>query len=73
MLQSKEQNQRWPTSGLHNPCRLGVPNGSKRGTKLGMAHKLAGVLDNPSRLGGPQFFTAGNKIRSSPHVGRVVA
>ena len=36
-----------------------------------MAHKWAGWLHNPCRLGGPHRFRAGGRIRSGPQVERV--
>ena len=44
----------------------GFPNASQRGDKLVVAHKWAGRLHNPCHHGGPQRFTAVNKIRSGP-------
>ena len=38
-----------------------------------MAHKWAGWLHTPYRLGGPQRFRAGDKIRNGLQVGRVAA
>ena len=49
----------------------GVPNASKRGTRSEVAHKWAGRRHNPCRLGAPQPFRAGDKLRSRPKVGSV--
>ena len=54
MLQSGGQNQKWPTTGLGGyitPANLGVPNASGRGTKVEVAHNLAGWLHIPAALG----------------------
>ena len=50
---------------------LGLPNASERGTKSEVAHKWAGWLHNACRLGGPQRFRGGDKIRGGPQVVRV--
>ena len=74
MLQSGEQNQKWPTSvpgGYMTPAAWGVTAASERGTKSEMAHKWAGWLHNPCRPEAPRHFREGHKIRSGPHVGRV--
>ena len=68
-LQSGGQNQKWPISGqigYVTPAVWEVPNASKRGTKSEVAHKWANWLHKPCRLGGPQRFKAGDKIRSGP-------
>ena len=49
----------------------GVPDISKPGTKSEVAHSWAWWLRNPCRLGCPQRFEAGEKIRSGPQVGPV--
>ena len=49
----------------------GLPHGSERGAKSEVAHKWASRLHNLCRLGVPQRFTAGHKIRNAPQVGRV--
>ena len=48
----------------------GVPNALEQGTKSEVAHKWAGWLRNPCHLGG-QRFTAGDKMRNGPQVGRL--
>ena len=66
------QNQKWPTSGrigYITPAVWGVPNALERGTKSEVAHKWADWLHHPCRMGGPQRFRAGNKIRRGPQVG----
>ena len=73
-LQSRGQNQQWPTSGhigYISLAVLGDPNASKRGTKSAMAHKCADWLHHPHRLGGPQRFKAGDKISTGPQVERL--
>ena len=40
------------------------------GTESAAAHKWAGRLHNPCRLGGPQRFRAGDRISSGTQVGR---
>ena len=39
------------------------------GGKSVVVHKWADWLHNPYRLGGPQHFKVGDKIRSGPHMG----
>ena len=61
---------------LHNsitPAAWGVPTPSERGAQSEVAHKWARWLHNPCRLGGAHRFTAGGRIRSGPHVGKVAA
>ena len=73
-LQSRGQNQKWPTSGQSGyltPAASGIPTASERGTKSEVAHKWASWLLNPCRLGDPHRFRAGGKIRSGPQVGKV--
>ena len=71
-LQSGRQNQVGLQLGrvATSPVRLGgfslLQSG---GTKSAVAHKWAGPLHNPCRLGGPQRFKAGDKISSGPQVG----
>ena len=47
----------------------GVPNILEPGRKLKVAHKWADWLNHPCRMGGPQHFRAGDKIRSGPQMG----
>ena len=73
-LQSGGQNQKWPTSGQGGYVTLaawGFPTASERGAESEMAHKWARWRNNPCRLGGPQRFRAGGKIRGGPQVGKV--
>ena len=73
-LQSGGQNQKWPTSGQSGyltPAASGIPTASERGAKSGVAHKWAKWLPYPCRIGDPDRFRAGAKIRSGPHVGKV--
>ena len=73
-LHSGEENEKWSTSGpgiYIVSAAWGVPNTSERGTKSAIAHKWAGWLHNPCRLGGPQRFKGGDKISSGPQVGEV--
>ena len=67
-LQSREQNQKWPTSGTGGyitPAVLGVPNTLEHGTKSEVAHKWDWWLHQPYRLEGSQRFTAGDKTNNS--------
>ena len=73
-LQSGGQNRKWPTSGqigYLTPAVSGIPAASERGVKSEVAHKWAKWLPHPCRLGDPQRFGAGGKIRSGPLVGQV--
>ena len=73
-LQSRRQNQRWPTSGQGGyiaPAACGVPSASERETESEVAHKWARWLHNPCRLRGPHRFRAGGRIRSGPQVAKV--
>ena len=47
---------------LQNPCRLGVTNALRRGTKFKSDHKLAKWLQNPGRLWVPKALERGTKI-----------
>ena len=72
MLHSGGQYQQWPTSGrigYITPTIWAVPNASQRGTISRMANKWADWLHNPCHLGGPQTFTAGDKMKNGPQVG----
>ena len=57
---------------LHNPCRLGGRNTSKKRTKSEVAHKCA-YLHNLCRLGAAQGFKQWDKIRSGPKIGQLAA
>ena len=46
---------------MHTPCRPGVPNPSKQGTKSELAHKRALWLQHLCRMGGPKLFKRGTK------------
>ena len=73
-LQSKGQNQKWPTcgqSGYVTPAVSGIPTVSERGAKSEVAHLWAKWLRHPYRLGDPHRFRAGGKIRSGPLVGKM--
>ena len=73
-LESAGQNRRWPASAPDScitAAAWGLLNKSKRGTKLEVANKKPGWLNNPGRLGGSQRFTAHDKITSCPLVGGV--
>ena len=73
-LQSRGQNQKWPTSGQSGyltPAVSGIPAASERGAKSEVAHKWANWLPHPCRIGDPRQFRAGGKIRSGPQVGKV--
>ena len=67
-------NHKWPTcgpGGYTTPTAWGGPNTSQQGAESEVAHKWAGWLHNPYRLGGPQCFTARERIGSGPQEGRV--
>ena len=49
----------------------GVPTASQRGAESEVAHKWAGWLHNPCRLGNPHHFRAGGKIRGRQQKGKV--
>ena len=73
-LQSRGQNQKWATSGQGGyitPAAWGVPTTSERRAESKVAHKWARWLHNSCRLGGPDRFRAGGRIRSGPQVGKV--
>ena len=73
-LQSGGQNQKWPTceqNGYVTPAVWGMPAASERGAKSEVAHKWAKWLRHPCRLGDPQRFKVGGKIRSGPQVGKM--
>ena len=73
-LQSRGQNQKWPTSGQGGYITLaawGVSTASEQGAESEVAHNWARWLHNPCRLGGPHRFRAGGRIRSVPQVGKV--
>ena len=73
-LQSRGQNQKWPTSGQGGyitPAASGIPTASKGGAKSEVAHKWARWLHHPCRLGDPKRFKTGCEIRSGPQVGKV--
>ena len=73
-LQSRGQNQKWPTSGQNGyltPAVSGIPTASQRGPKSEVAHLWAKWLPHPCRLGDPHRFRAGGKIRSGPQVGKM--
>ena len=52
------------------PAASGIPTASERGAKSEVAHFWARWLRNPCRLGDPNRFRAGDKIRSGPLVGQ---
>ena len=71
-LESGGQIQKWPTVGpgsYINPTTWGVPNASKRGTKLEVAHKWARWLHNPCRLGGSPPLQGGGRNQKWPTSG----
>ena len=73
-LQSRGQNQKWPTSGQSGyltPAVSGSPTALERGAKSEVAHKWANWLPHPCRIGDPHRCRAGGKIRSGPQVGKV--
>ena len=73
-LQSRGQNQKWPTSGQSGyltPAVSGSPTASERGAKSEVAHKWANWLPHPCRIGEADRCRAGSKIRSGPQVGKL--
>ena len=73
-LRSGGQNQKWPTYGQNGyvtPAVSGIPTASERGAKSDVAHKWAKWLRHPCRLGDPNRFIAGGKIRSGPLVSKM--
>ena len=74
LLQSRGQNQKWPTSGqicYLTPAVSGIPTATDRGAKSEVAHKWANWLPHPYRIGDPHRFIAKGKIRSGPQVGKL--
>ena len=68
-LQSRGQNQKWPTSrqnGYVTPAVSGIPTASERGATSEVAHLWTKWLRHPCRLGDPHRCRAGGKIRSGP-------
>ena len=66
--------QKWPTrgrSGYVTPAVSGMPTAAELGGESEVAHKWAKWLRHPCRLGDPQRFKAGGKIRSGPQVDKV--
>ena len=73
-LRSEGQNQKWPTSGQGGyitSATWGIPSALERGAKSEVTHLWARWLHNPCRLGDPDHFRAGGKIRSGPQVSKV--
>ena len=71
-LQSRGQNQKWPTSGqigYLTPAVSGIPTAAEQGAKSEVAHKWANWLPHPCRIGEPHRCRAGGKIRSGPQRG----
>ena len=69
-------NEIWPISGQSGYVTLAaseIPGASERGGGGGseVAHKRAGWLRHPCRLGDPHRFRAGRKIRRAPQKGKV--
>ena len=61
-LQSRGQNQKWPTcgqGGYITPAAWGVPIALERGAKSVVAHKWARWLHNPCRLEAPTALERG--------------
>ena len=69
---TSELAHKW-AGGYITPTAWGVSTASKRGAESKVAHKWARWLHNAYRLGGPQRFRAGGKIRGGPQVGKVAA
>ena len=73
-FRSRGRDHRLPTSGqggYMTPAASGLPTASQWATKSEVAHKWARWLHNPCRLGAPNRFTVGDKVRSDPQVGKV--
>ena len=73
-LQGGGQNHKWPTSaqgGYITPPPRGVPTASQRGAQPKVAHKWAGWLHHPCRLGGPHRFRAGGPNQNWRTSGKV--
>ena len=73
-LQSRGQNQKWPTSGQSGyltPAVSGIGTAAERGAKSEVAHECANWLPHPCRIGDPHRFRAGGKIRSGPQVDKL--
>ena len=65
-LQSRGQNQKWPTSGQGGyitPTASGIPTASVRGAKSEVAHRWARWLHYPCHLGSPHRFRARHPCR----------
>ena len=58
-------------SGYLTPAVSGIPTASEGGAESELAHKWAKWLPHPCRIGDPQRFRAGGRIRSGPQVGKV--
>ena len=68
----REPDQTCPTWGRIGYITLalwGVPNASQRGTRSQVLNMWADWLHHPCRMGGPQHFRAGNKIKCAPQEG----
>ena len=66
-----ELNLKWPKSGQSGyitPPAWEVPTAEERGAESEVAHKWAGWLHNPRRLGGPLRFRARGRFRSGPQL-----
>ena len=73
-LQSRGQNQKWPTCGQNGyvtPAVSGIPTAAERGAKSQVAHLWAKWLRHPCCLGDAHRFRAGGKIRSGPLMGKM--
>ena len=72
-LQSRGQNQKWPTSGQSGYLALpvsGIPTASERGAKSEVAHKWAKWLPHPCRIGDPHHFKAWGQNQKWPTSGQ---
>ena len=68
------ENQKWPTcgqGGYVTPATSGIPTALELATESKVARLWARWLRNPSRLGDPHRFRAGDKFISGPLVGKV--
>ena len=72
-LQSRGQNQKWPTSGqigYLTPAVSGSPTATERGAKSEVAHKWAKWLPHPCRIGDPHRLRAGGQNQKWPTCGQ---
>ena len=74
MHETGGQKEKWPTNGrigYVNTAVCGVANTSQSGRRSEVAHQRAVGLRKHCRLAGCQRFSAGDKITSGRHMGRL--